>query len=108
MLKKRVELKNGLLLATELWDGKLILGEMRYGQGTKIEMRQALINEGYRYGIIESSLDLLESGQKGQIPIALAFTDEDPGKPWFHFEDALNDQNFTSWIENGSFDLVDF
>ncbi|MCB0281017.1 MAG: DUF342 domain-containing protein [Calditrichae bacterium] len=108
MEKKRIELKNGLLLATELWNGKLILAEIRYGQGTKTEMRNALLNAGYNFGLIESSLDLLESGQKGQIPIALAYVDEDPGKPWFHFEDALNDKNFNSWIESGSFDNVDF
>ncbi len=108
MSKKRIELNNGLLLATELWDGKLILGEIRYGSAKKSEMRPAIMKKGYRYGLIDASLDLLESGQKGQVPIALAYLDKDPGKPWFHFEDALNDDNFKSWLKSGSFDSVDF
>jgi uncharacterized protein (DUF342 family) len=106
--KKRIELKNGLLLATELWAGKLILGEIRYGTAKKTEMRSGLIKKGYKYGLLDESLDLLESGQKGQVPIALAYLDKDPGKPWFHFEEALNDDNFISWLKSGSFDSVDF
>ncbi|KAA3617651.1 MAG: DUF342 domain-containing protein [Calditrichaeota bacterium] len=108
MSKKRIELNNGLLLATELWDGKLILGEIRYGTAKKSEMRPAMLKKGYRFGLLDSSFDLLESGQKGQVPIALAYLDKDPGKPWFHFEDALNDDNFNSWLKSGSFDSIDF
>jgi len=106
--KKRIELNNGLLLATELWGGKLVLGEIRYGTAKKTEMRPGLIKKGYRYGLLDTSLDLLESGQKGQVPVALAYLDKDPGKPWFHFEDALNDDNFNSWLKSGSFDSIDF
>ncbi len=108
MSKKRIELNNGLLLLTELWGGKLVLGEIRYGTAKKTEMRSALIKKGFKYGLLDASIGLLESGQKGQVPIALAYLDEDPGKPWFHFEDALNDDNFTTWLESGSLDTIDF
>lgn len=108
MVKKRIELNNGLLLATELWGGKLILGEIRYGTAKKTEMRPGLVKKGYRYGLLDANLDLLENGQRGQVPIALAYLEKDPGKPWFHFEDALNDSNFNSWLKSGSFDFIDF
>jgi len=91
-----------------LWEGKLVLGEIRYGQAKKSEMRTAILRSGYRYGLLDTSLDLLDSGLKGQIPIALAYVEENPGKPWFHFEDALNDENFNSWLANGTFETVDF
>ncbi len=106
--KKRLLLTNGLLEVTELWDGRVVMGEIRYGSAKKSELKTSIHNNGYRYGILESSLDMLEAGHKGQIPIAKAQLDEDPGRPWFHFEDALNDSNFNSWIEHGNFDSIDF
>jgi len=106
--KKRLLLSNGLLELTELWDGRLVLGEIRYGSAKKSEMRGSIYKSGIRYGLIESNLALLESGHKGQIPLAKATLEEDPGKAWFHFEDALNESNFSSWLKHGSFDNVDF
>ncbi len=108
MVKKRLSLRSGLLEITELWDGKLLLGEIRYGQARKNEIRNALYTAAFRYGVLDSSLDMLEKGHKGQIPIALTAIEDDPGKPWFHFEDGLNDQNFKSWIKNGNFDSINF
>ncbi len=108
MIKKRLNLRNGLLEVTELWDGKILLGELRYGQARKNEMSDAIYKAGYRYGVLDSSLDMLEKGHHGQIPIALTTIDEDPGKAWFHFEDGLNDENFKSWMKNGNFNSINF
>lgn len=107
-MKKRIELKNALLVVTELWDGRLVLGELEYGESKKAEMRVALAKAGYNFGIIDTSLEMLQNGQKGQMPIALAFLNEDPGKPWFHFEDALNTANFDEWLRTGNIATVDF
>ncbi len=108
MKKKRLLLSNGLLELTELWDGRLILGEIRYGTAQKNEMRTAIYNSGIRYGVLETNLEVLAGGHKGQVPVARALLDEDPGKPWFHFEDGLNDTNFNTWLKHGRFENVDF
>jgi len=108
LLKKRLNLRSGLLEVTELWDGKILLGELRYGQALKTELRDAIYIAGYHYGILDSSLDMLEKGHHGQIPIALTSIEEDPGKVRFHFEDSLNDGNINSWIKSGNFSSVNF
>jgi len=104
MVKKRILLSNSTLVVTELWEGKLVIGELQFGSASKKEIQRALAEKGYEHGILEHCIDLLQNGHKGQIPIALANIEEDPGKPFFHFEKELNDENFDNWIKEGSFD----
>ena len=97
---KVVNLSDCLLEFTALNDGKLILAEVKKGYVTKTQLRLALQEIGYPYGIIESSLDLLIEGYSGQVPVALTFPDIEAGKLRFHFEDHFTVKNYIQWINN--------
>ncbi len=71
-MKRKIRLENGLLLVTILKDGELLLGEIKRGKTTKLELKLALQKEGFVFGIMEDNLRELALDYKGQLPIARA------------------------------------
>ncbi len=69
-MKRKIRLENGLLLITILKDGELLLGEIKRGKTTKLELKLALQKEGFVFGIMEDNLRELALDYKGQLPIA--------------------------------------
>lgn len=103
-MKKVITLNNGSLEVIELWDKKLLLGEILDGYTTRDELKAVLAGEGYSYGLLEKCIELLEKGYVGQIPVALAYLEDEAGKLWYHFEKAVNNDIFLKWLKAGKVD----
>ena len=97
---KVVNLSDCLLEFTALNDGKLILAEVKKGYVTKTQLKLAMQEIGYTYGIIESSLDLLVEGYTGQVPVALTFPDVEAGKLYFHFMNHNTSKDYMQWVKD--------
>jgi len=70
--RQKLDLRSGALLLTSLSKNRLILAELAEGAISKDEILATIGQVGIRHGLIDSSVNLLCNGQKGQVPLARA------------------------------------
>jgi hypothetical protein len=104
-LKRSIALKNGVLQLTELYDGKIIMAQLN-GSSSKGEVKKTIIRNGYFMGLLDHNIDQVNAEQKHEIPVALAYIDEEAGKLWFHYEEDYKDKTYINWIREDNFPVV--
>jgi len=105
--KKSVDLKYTSLELTELWDSRIVLGELKYGESDRDEIRNALKSVGYTSGIQDNCIDALLKGSTEQIPVALAYTVDEAVNLHYHFDFYLDDDVIERWITTRQIDEID-
>ncbi len=108
ILKKNISLGHGALELSILGDGKLILGELIRGTTTRMELKIVLTEEGYGNGIIDDNIEELAGGLRGQIPVAAAFSEDEPATVKVHFENDLHEIIRMDHLDKSLFDRLDF
>jgi len=106
MKKQQAELNSGLFEQTVLKDGKLVLGEYKGARTNSHEIKKTMMRLGIKYGFLESFLSLMESGTAGQIPIAQAFIEDEPGELKYHFKTSWDYEDAQHLLESGSFETI--
>lgn len=97
------ELKNGILELVVLNNGRLILGEYKGEKTYTYELQKALKRSGIINGYLNNCLNLIESGTAGQIPVAQAFIEDEPGELEFHFEKKLERAEIIDLLKTKNF-----
>ena len=108
MKKIEAELKSGILHIVTLNDGKLILGEYKGEKTYSYELKKALKRTGIISGHLQNCLHLIESGTAGQIPVAQAFIEDEPGELEFHFEKKWTRAEIIHLLETNKIDSIRF
>jgi len=70
--RQDLDLLDGVLRLTRLRDDRLILAELIDSSIGKDDILTTIRQAGIRHGLIDSGIDLLSKGQKGQVPLARA------------------------------------
>jgi len=107
MQKKTVELKTGKLDLVLLRDGKLVLGEYIGEKTYKFELIKSLKRAGITNGYIENCLSMIEGGVTGQLPVAQAFIEDEPGSVSFPFEQNFSAEVLKNCVKTGRFENLD-
>ena len=108
MNKINAELKNGILELTVIESGKLILGEYKGEKTFTYELQKALKRSGIITGYLNNCLNLIESGSAGQIPVAQAFIEDEPGELVFHFGKKWQRKEIIELLSNKDFNSINF
>jgi len=83
--------------------GKLIIGEL-YGEKVyRFDLIKALKENGIVCGFLDNCLGLLEGGFNGQIPIAQAYIEDEPGTFIFTFEDLYDRSGILNFLRSNTF-----
>ncbi len=106
MKKLQVELKTGLLELTILKDGKLILGEYKGAKTNAHEIKKAMKRLGIKYGYLNNCISLVESGAAGEMPVAQAFIEDEPGEMKYHFKTSWKHEELLHYLKSGLFDSI--
>lgn len=106
-MKKIIKLKNGVLELTILRDGTLIFAETKRGYIADKELKIALNEAGYSYGLLENSINELERGKNGQILLATAYAQNEAAGIWSHSGEIPDKNKIIEILETEQFNFTE-
>lgn len=102
MKTKSLSLKNGTLELKTIHNGQLVLGTYKGARTYPFEILKVLRLAGITHGYIENSLALIQSGVAGQLLLAKAQIEDEPGQVEFLFEANFSDETLIDFVRGGS------
>ncbi len=103
MEQRTIEMKSGTLNLTILNSGKLVIGELQGEKIYRFDLIKALKEHGIIRGYLDNCLGLIEGGFSGQIPIAQAYIEDEPGTFLFTFEDIYDRSTILQFLRSKTF-----
>ncbi|MFC1747079.1 FapA family protein [Candidatus Neomarinimicrobiota bacterium] len=70
--RRKVALKNGVLMLTAIDDRRLVFGQVTRGDISESDVYEALASMNFKAGILTDNIPLLVEGEKLQVPLAVA------------------------------------